>query len=290
MKLSLGFAVCCIALLPYAKAKAQSCETCIPGGGCWDPCHDAANPGDILGNVGETLGVAREQVCSVPLVDGVCHAVTEVEVAAGAPLLEAWFNRSRDDASFWARPIPPEIRLQLEGFVESDLLDRVLYNIGDPGIVNLANVSIEFGDKFNRGRPTQAVMLIDIIVFKDAEAASDPAVWAHELHHMKQFRDWGVHDFAVKYLRDLGSQAPGTVEGEAYARQAEYERWRGGSIGNPFASGTIGNPNPEGLENGLSSGAICATPNGTCRLNFAVLPGRRCTCQTSQGTSVGVTQ
>ena len=59
--------------------------------------------------------------------------------------------------------------------------------------------------------------LIDVIIFKGPTEAADPALWVHELQHVRQFRDWGVHSFAVQYMRSYNS-----VEEPAYALEAQY--------------------------------------------------------------------
>jgi hypothetical protein len=51
-----------------------------------------------------------------------------------------------------------------------------------------------------------------VVVFRDAQAAAeDPVLWAHELWHVQQYREWGSDGFARRYTRDFQS-----VEGPAY--------------------------------------------------------------------------
>lgn len=79
-----------------------------------------------------------------------------------------------------------------------------------------------------------AVTLIDVIVFRGPTEASDVCLWAHELTHVAQYRDQGVHDFAIRYARDPNSQ-----EGPAYAVErncrSNFGRWQtGGAALGPF--------------------------------------------------------
>ncbi|HSG65666.1 MAG TPA: DUF4157 domain-containing protein, partial [Gammaproteobacteria bacterium] len=62
----------------------------------------------------------------------------------------------------------------------------------------------------------RAVTLDNVILFAGADEASDATLWAHELYHVMQYRDWGIEGFAARYLADHR-----TVEHEA----REF-RWR----------------------------------------------------------------
>lgn len=118
-----------------------------------------------------------------------------VQIHAVEPGFRLGLERSRDDARRGASSIPPKIRRALSGFFRKELLDNVRYKVGDRGVLNLARLSIDYGD-------ADAVTLIDTIVFKDASgAASNAELWAHEMQHVDQFDRWGVRDFAKRYLR-----------------------------------------------------------------------------------------
>ena len=61
-----------------------------------------------------------------------------------------------------------------------------------------------------------AITLDHVVVFESrAVAVNDPSLWVHELKHVMQYRDWGIEEFAARYLEDYAA-----VEREA----AEY-RW-----------------------------------------------------------------
>ena len=144
------------------------------------------------------------------------HALTEAQAQAAGNALEQWIVASRNSAIGGAMPIPSYIRQQLTGYASEDSMNRVLYKIGDNGVANLANV-------IEKGGPTSAVTLIDIIIFRGPSEANDPSLWAHELTHVDQYREWGVHSFAIQYARDFNS-----VENPAYAKGNGYWAWAQG--------------------------------------------------------------
>ncbi len=141
------------------------------------------------------------------------HTINEAQAQADGLVLEQWINASRDTAINGAMPVPYNIRQQLTGYASENSMNRARYKIGDNGFFNLANV-------IEKGGFASAVTLNDVIVFRGPSEASNPSIWAHELTHIDQFSDWGVHDFAIRYARDFGS-----VESPAYAKGDGYEAW-----------------------------------------------------------------
>jgi Domain of unknown function (DUF4157) len=125
------------------------------------------------------------------------------------PALEAAINQSRNDAMNGALQIPPTMRQVLTGYASEDSMNRARYKIQDNGALNLAHLTLQLGI----GHPT-AITLNDVIIFRGPGEANDPGLWAHELVHVDQYHEWGVHDFAIRYSRD-----PDTVENPAYAKQ-----------------------------------------------------------------------
>ncbi|MGG2396871.1 DUF4157 domain-containing protein [Pseudomonas sp. SH1-B] len=127
-----------------------------------------------------------------------------------AARLEAWLLQSRQAAlRSGTEPIPLMIRVQLASFYDDVLLDEVRYRVGITDEMDAATVMLQNPD-------VQAVTLIDVVVFRDADAAaSDAALWAHELWHVQQYREWGSAGFAQRYTRDFQA-----VEGPAYEMQA----------------------------------------------------------------------
>ena len=140
--------------------------------------------------------------------------VREDGLNMAATRLEAWLLQSRQVAlRAGTEPIPLMIRAQLAPFYDEALLDSVRYRVGITDEMDAATVMLQNPD-------VQAVTLVDVVMFRDAGAAAeDAALWAHELWHVQQYREWGTDGFAQRYTRDFQS-----VEGPAYEMQARVRR------------------------------------------------------------------
>ncbi len=224
----------------------------------WDPIGDLQNPHRIIRNV------EREARSAGAAID---RARIEANAQMYAPALAQWLNASRNTAlNGGVQPIPPQIRRQLTGFIEEDILNRVRFKVGDSGVFNLAALSIQYGG-------AAAVALIDVVVFRSAQDAFNNAqLWAHELRHIQQFRDWGTHDFAIRYLRSWNS-----VEAEADAAETAFASWRqrpvAGPMNGPFGGGQRGN--------------FCGTPWGRFGPGPVLPVGETCHVMTPQGPILG---
>jgi hypothetical protein len=130
------------------------------------------------------------------------------------PALALWLTQARDEAATaGTQPIPAHIREQLLPWYDPGVLDSARYKISDNGQFSAATAMLQNPD-------VGAVTLIDIILFRDPQAAeTDVALWAHELKHVQQYQEWGVHGFAQRYTHDFNA-----VEAPAYAIQAEVRR------------------------------------------------------------------
>ncbi|MFJ3483788.1 DUF4157 domain-containing protein [Pseudomonas sp. NPDC090202] len=150
-----------------------------------------------LPDIGQILGPLPTQVTQV-----------------AAPALALWLSQSRAEAANGlTQPIPEAIREQLLRWYPPSVLDAALYKVGDNGELSAAGAMLQNPD-------VGAVTLIDIIVFRNAEAAEhDVALWAHELKHVQQYQEWGVAGFAQRYTEDFNQ-----VEGPAYEIQAKVGR------------------------------------------------------------------
>jgi hypothetical protein len=105
------------------------------------------------------------------------------------------------------QPVPAEIIKSLAAFLPSSLFQGVCWNVyGQRFSID----SVLLSD-FNVG----AVTLEDVVVFKDYNNASNPALWAHEMIHVQQYRSLGVETFAHLYT----SGSANALEGEAYSFQ-----------------------------------------------------------------------
>lgn len=127
--------------------------------------------------------------------------------------LAAALQRSRDTVRTDSRPIPEAVKKGLVPFYPADLLDNVRYAIGDTSKTGVAGFAIRNGN-------AAAVTLIDTIVFKDESYLGSLALWAHEMHHIQQYKQWGLSGFAAQY-----AFAWKDVEADASARAKEFVGW-----------------------------------------------------------------
>jgi hypothetical protein len=112
-----------------------------------------------------------------------------------APALSEWIVIERDAAlARGVEPIPPEVRKVLTGYVMDDILDAARWRVDDTAASGYPT--------FFRVGATPAVTLDYVVIFASAEHAANPNLWAHELYHVGQYRDWGVDGFAERYLAD----------------------------------------------------------------------------------------
>jgi hypothetical protein len=121
--------------------------------------------------------------------------------------------RSRDAARADSHPIPADIRAALAGYYPEDLLDTVRYSVGDTTPDGLAGFAIRNGN-------AAAVTLIDTVVFSKEEYTQNLALWAHEIHHVHQYAEWGVEAFAKRYAFNWEM-----VEADARARTEDFIAW-----------------------------------------------------------------
>ncbi len=132
--------------------------------------------------------------------------------------LEQWVMQSRLQLIGASAPIPPSIRQQLLAWYPAELLDSVRYRVGGGEQLDVASTLLQNPD-------IQALTLVDLIVFRESEAAAlDAALWAHELHHVQQYREWGTAEFARRYTRDFDA-----VESSAYDMQIRVLRAQRGN-------------------------------------------------------------
>ena len=127
--------------------------------------------------------------------------------------LASALQRSRNMVRDNSKPIPDAVKKELMPFYSEETLKDVRYTIGDTSQAGLAGFAIRNGN-------AAAVTLIDTVVFKDEKYVSSLALWAHELHHIEQYKDWGLSGFAANYA--FGWKE---VEAEASARAAAYVAW-----------------------------------------------------------------
>jgi hypothetical protein len=167
----------------------------------------AAAQGTVTDSVLDSLAKAGGETAAA--LERAFDALDPAFRGALAPVLAAWIRNARNAAlDHGAAEIPRDIRSALTGYVPAEILDAARWRVDDT-VFSLEQSLFRLGY-------TQAVTLDNVIVFAKLEHVSDPELWAHELFHVMQYRDWGVDGFVERYLEDYE-----TVEGEA----AKF-RWR----------------------------------------------------------------
>lgn len=167
------------------------------------------------------------------------------EVAGDA--LQQWIVNSRNSAIGAASPVPPNMRQLLTGYIPNKYLNWARYKIGDNGVLNLGGLTVKYGD-------ADAITLEELIIFRNAAAANNPSIWAHELTHVQQYDEMGVHAFAVRYVRNYHD-----IEDHAYAVGNGYWNWRASHPIMPVSNGQVVVPPPPPPP---QLGAFCYTPLG----------------------------
>lgn len=214
--------------------------------------------------------------------EGATRIVNETFVQAGAPALIELIARSRDDAlRSGVEPIPGEIRQNLRGFMSEQVMNVARYRVGGGGDLTLQVNAIRYGE-------ARAITLDYVIIFKDYnDAHYNPTLWAHELTHVDQYQRWGIHDFAVRYLRSYAA-----VEREAYEAETRYMAWTGlrnsqqfASLGAPANANMVNRPIAPFPYGGSSS--TCATAVAACLINGSAPAGTPCWCNTPFGAAAG---
>jgi Domain of unknown function (DUF4157) len=124
------------------------------------------------------------------------------------PSLAAVIRQGRERAYPAGHAMPRAIRAKLAPFFARAVLEGVRYVTSREAAAEgtVSQVLLSTG-------AVEAVTCGDVIVFRDAQRASDPLLWAHELVHVEQYRRLGVEAFASQYL-----QQPWVLEKEAIAK------------------------------------------------------------------------
>lgn len=233
-----------------------------------DVVGDLQHPHRIFRNVERTVDEASREADRLRL---------EAMANMSAPALSAWLVQSRNDAvQGGVFPIPNHIRKQFAGFYDEDVLNRARYKIGDTGAFNLARLAT---NENGRG----AIVLVDVVVFnRSDDVQNNVELWAHELRHVQQYRDWGVNGFATRYLRSWNS-----VEEDATGFETNHQNWLASREAAPSNYRDVSNP--IAAQPYAQAQGICSTPQGFCSMAGAA-PGYSCYCSTVYGPVQGVTR
>lgn len=147
-----------------------------------------------LGATGEEFAALIEQGAGV--LDAEMHLTLTSALVVSLETL-------RDEAiARGVEPMPSEFLEAFGGYLPNDVLTSVRWRVEPDSVVFGANV-------FSSGM--RAVALDNVILFVSAEEAANVKLWAHELYHVLQYRQWGTDGFIERYLADRGG-----VEREAW--------------------------------------------------------------------------
>ena len=164
-----------------------------------------------------TAASAQEPQARRGMLSGAASGLVLTTAQYGANIisgtLESALKRSRDAARADSKPIPDEIRNALIPFYPEVLLENVRYSIGDTSPGGVAGFAIRNGN-------AAAVTLIDTVVFSSETHVRNLALWAHEIHHVQQYKDWGSAGFATRYAFNWQD-----VEAEATKRAYAFVAW-----------------------------------------------------------------
>jgi hypothetical protein len=233
-----------------------------------------------LGNVGRALDNAnREAKKAVPIygqaeeaVTGAGrHLVTGATVESTAPILKNLILASRQDAlNAGARPLPPEVIWEFNGFYGPDVLGAY-WRVGQGHELSLQANAFRFGDR-------AAIALDTVLVFRSHSEANSVWLWAHELAHIEQYRRWRIDNFVKRYIRNHEA-----VEAEANRRADEFMNWRARRMEQVSSPVAIPQMPPVPVQ---QNGAICMTSINSCQWFGPI--GWDCMCASPMGLQPGV--
>lgn len=184
---------------------AVAVQPALAQGGRVTTAATSANSGSSSGNGAYDM--------LVDFTNNFVQAQTDYGANIISETLAAALQRSRDGVRPESKPMPDAVRNALIPFYPAELLKDVRYSIGDPSKTGLAGFAIRNGN-------AAAVTLIDTVVFKDESYVNSLALWAHEIHHVQQYHDWGLSGFAARYAFSWND-----VEAEAGERARTFVSW-----------------------------------------------------------------
>ncbi|EHR0245125.1 hypothetical protein C1S99_08630 [Vibrio parahaemolyticus] len=112
----------------------------------------------------------------------------------------AAMRAARDHHYANSKPLPSYIKKRFEGLYPPEIIDKARFTVGDYEFT-LPN-ALNKGTEIFQGSENASVM-DDVIIFGRSPSEnndSDLHWWAHELHHVQQYHDWGVDKFAYIYI------------------------------------------------------------------------------------------
>lgn len=161
-----------------------------------------------LSPVTPQAGGDAEDKVTAPPIPGSADAWLQTLSSLLSPSLASAIRQGRDHARVRGRVIPPAVRRVLAPFFSARVFEKVRYSTDWQEVTAEGAVY-----QILLGSGANAVTLMDVVIFRDAQLAADPILWAHELTHVEQYDRLGVDAFAADYL-----QHPDVLEQEAIAK------------------------------------------------------------------------
>ncbi len=99
-----------------------------------------------------------------------------------------------------SKPLPPYIKQRFSDLYPPEIINKARFTVGDYEF-SLPN-ALNKGTEIFQGSENASVM-DDVIIFGRSPSENDDSDlfwWAHELHHVQQYHDWGVDKFAYIYI------------------------------------------------------------------------------------------
>jgi Domain of unknown function (DUF4157) len=204
-----------------------------------DPVKLLVNPTAIINQTGiPTQGDVFEFVVKSP--EKVIELVGNPGNWPYVPVASAMIAARNAVVTGGGQPIPAHIKVMMRRWYSDDLINSVRWTANWNPLRNSLQAA-----QMNMNGNTQAIALINAVVFRDARGAQDPVLWAHELYHVEQYQKWGVFGFARTWVNNSSDTGP--VEGPAYDREQAARQVFGATIIDDFdeRSGTYSSRAPE---------------------------------------------
>jgi hypothetical protein len=123
----------------------------------------------------------------------------EAQDALAAPLAAA-LEAVHGQYAGSAKPVPADVREALAAEFGSELT-RARYVVSELAVRVLTAIDQFQGTSLRNG--LHAVTVDDLILFSSAPSIADLWMWAHELHHVRQYQEQGtIYRFARWYVND----------------------------------------------------------------------------------------
>lgn len=195
----------------YAHCKPWHPHHCIPTS--WQDFKDI--PGKIYGGtkkraemvyedpLGSALNPYKVAIPSFPDVGGYIKYVIKnpdeivktfknpVAGVIGMPIALAIADGRNTALKLGVYRIPEEIKAQLSMYFDQSLLNSVRYTVND----NLINNGLPQAVALNT--QAGAITLINVIIFKNTGGSTNVDLWAHEMFHVRQYKELGLAKFAA---------------------------------------------------------------------------------------------